>query len=114
MRRTVSAEISATTPSRTNWRAISVQSHWDKDRPRSSGRAQAILTTYIATAGGTARPSAGPRAGMPGGAAAVEQVLDPLADMLLAQADRPGHGDPGSPLGDFQDGPAAPGQSQGS
>jgi hypothetical protein len=44
-RRTVSTEIDATTPSRTNCRAISVQSHCDNERPSSSGRSPAILTT---------------------------------------------------------------------
>jgi hypothetical protein len=35
-----------------------VQSHWDKDRPSSSGRSQAIFTTYIATSGGKDRLAA--------------------------------------------------------
>jgi hypothetical protein len=47
------------------------------------------------------------------GEAAVEEPLDPLADMLLGQADQAGHGDQGGALGDFEDGPASPGQAQG-
>jgi hypothetical protein len=58
--RTVSAEIDSTTPSRTNCRAISVQSHCDNDRPTSSGRSQAIFTTCIATSGGKDRLTATP------------------------------------------------------
>ena len=46
------------------------------------------------------------------GQAALEEPLDPLADMLLGQADQAGHGDQGGPLGDFEDGPASPGQAQ--
>src|SRR5690242_8511451 len=52
MRRTVSAEMLATTPSRTSWPANSRQSHWDKERPSLSGRSQAILTRWSATVGG--------------------------------------------------------------
>jgi hypothetical protein len=113
MRRTVSAEMLETTPSRTNCRAISVQSHCDRERLSSSGRSQAILTTYIATSGGKGRLAAAPGAIVQAGQAALEEPLDPLADMLLGQADQPGHGDQGCALGDFEDGPASPRQSQG-
>src|SRR5262245_18092457 len=52
MRPTVSEEMLSTTPSRTNWQANSWQSHCDSERPSLSGRAQAILTRWSATAGG--------------------------------------------------------------
>src|SRR6266446_18229 len=44
--------MASTTPSRTNCRASSALSHCDKDRPITSGRSQANLTTYNATTGG--------------------------------------------------------------
>src|SRR3954469_15008737 len=112
MRRTVSAEMLDTTPSRTNCRAISVQSHCDKERLSSSGRSQAILTTYIATSGGKDRLAAAAGAIVQAGEAIVEEPLDPLADMLLGQADQPGHGDQGGAFGDLEDGPTSPGQSK--
>jgi hypothetical protein len=71
------------------------------------------LTTYIATSGGKDRLAAAPGAIVQAGQAAPEEPLDPLADVLLGQADETGHGDDGGPLGDFEDGPASPGQSQG-
>src|SRR5262249_20624845 len=106
------AEMLATTPSRTNCRAISVQSHCDRERLSSSGRSQTILTTSIATSGGNDRLAAAPGAILQAGQAAVEEPLDPLADMLLGQADQVSHDDQGSALGDFADGPASPGQAQ--
>jgi hypothetical protein len=51
------------------------------------------LTTYIATSGGKDRLAAAPGAIVQVGDAALEEALDPLADMLLGQADQPGHGD---------------------
>jgi hypothetical protein len=72
------------------------------------------LTTYIATSGGKDRLAAATGAIVQAGEAIVEEALDPLADMLLGQADQSGHGDQGGTLGDFEDGPAAPSQSQGS
>jgi hypothetical protein len=71
------------------------------------------LTTYIATSGGKDRLAAAPGAIVQAGEAIVEEPLDPLADMLLGQADEAGHGDQGGALGDFEDGPAAAGQAQG-
>jgi hypothetical protein len=71
------------------------------------------LTTYIATSGGKDRLAAAPGAIGEAGDAAVEEPLDPLADMLLGQADQASHGDQGGALGDFEDGPASPGQAQG-
>src|SRR6516165_4947638 len=112
MRRTVSAEIDSATPSRISRRAISVQSHWDNERPSSSGRSQAILTTYIATSGGKDRLAAAPGAIGEAGDAAVEEPLDPLADVLLGQADQAGHLDQRGALGDLEDRPTTPGQSQ--
>src|SRR5262249_49568208 len=109
----VSAAMLETTPSRTNCRAIAVPAHCDRERPSSSGRWQANVTTSIATAGGKDRLATTPRAVVPAGAATPEAPLDPLADRLLGPADPPGHGDQGGALGDFEDGPAAPGQAQG-
>jgi hypothetical protein len=71
------------------------------------------LTTYIATSGGKDRLAAAAGAIVQAGEAIVEEPLDPLADMFLSQADEAGHGDEGVALGDFEDGPAAAGQSQG-
>jgi hypothetical protein len=71
------------------------------------------LTTYIATSGGKDRLAAAAGAIAQAGEAIVEKPMDPLADMLLGQADQPGHGDQGGSLGDFEDGPAPPGQAQG-
>jgi hypothetical protein len=71
------------------------------------------LTTYIATAGGKDRLAAAAGAIVQAGEATAEEALDPLADVLLGQADRPGHGDQGGALGDLEDGPASAGQSQG-
>jgi hypothetical protein len=73
MRRTVSAEMLDTTPSRTHFRAIAVPSHGDNDRPRSSGRSRAIWTTESATSGRKDRLTAGPGAMVPGGAADFEE-----------------------------------------
>ena len=112
MRRTVSGEMRSTTPSRTNCRAISAQSHCDKERPSSSGRSQAILTTYNATSGGKDRLAAAPRAIVQAGDAALEEPLDPLAHVLLGQADQAGHLDQRGALGDLEDRPTTPGQSQ--
>jgi hypothetical protein len=70
------------------------------------------LTTYIATSGGKDRLAAAAGAIVQAGDAALEEAPDPLADMLLGQADQPGYGDQGSPLGDFEDGPASPGPAQ--
>src|SRR3982750_990096 len=112
MRRTVSAEMLGTTPSRTNCRAISVQSHCDSERPSSSGRSQAILTTYIATSGGKDRLAAATGTIVQAGDAAPEEPPDPLAHMLLGQADQPSHLDQRGPLGDLEDRPASPGQAQ--
>jgi hypothetical protein len=70
------------------------------------------LTTYIATSGGKDRLAAAPGAIVQAGQAALEEPLDPPADMLLGQADEVGHGDQGGALSDFEDGPAAAGQAQ--
>jgi hypothetical protein len=71
------------------------------------------LTTYIATSGGKDRLAAAPGTIVQAGDAALEEPLDPLADMLLGQSDQASHGDQGGALGDFEDGPASPSQSQG-
>jgi hypothetical protein len=51
--------MASTTPSWTNCRASAALSHCDTERPTTSGRSQASLTTYNATTGGKNRPSAG-------------------------------------------------------
>jgi hypothetical protein len=71
------------------------------------------LTTSIATSGGKDRLAAAAGAILQAGEAALEEPLDPLADMLLGQADEAGHGDQGGALGDLEDGPASPGQAEG-
>src|SRR5947209_17867634 len=75
-----------TTPSATSWRASSRQSHSDSDRPRSSGRSQAILTRCSATSGGKDRLAAGSglvvKACEPVGA----EPFGPLADVPRAHA----------------------------
>src|SRR6266446_7041013 len=43
--------MASTTPSQTNCRASSALSHCDRERPTTSGRSQASLTTYNATTG---------------------------------------------------------------
>ena len=67
----------STMPSRTNGRAISVQSRWDSVRPRSSGRSQAIWTTSIATSGGKDRLAAAAGAIVQAGEAALEKRWTP-------------------------------------
>jgi hypothetical protein len=66
----------------------------------------------MATSGGKDRLAAAPGAIVQAGQAALEEPLDPLADMLLGQADEAGHGDQGGALGDLEDGPAAACQAQ--
>src|SRR3954452_16698691 len=79
-----------TTPSATSWRAISRQSQVDRERPRSSGRSQAILTRCNATSGGKDRLAAG--SGLV--SEAVEPMgpesLGPLAGVPHAHAAGPG------------------------
>ena len=80
---------------------------------RSSGRSQAILTTSIATSGGKDRLAAASGTIVQAVEAALQEPLDPLADVLLGQVDPAGYGDRGRSLGDCEDGPASPGQAQG-
>src|SRR5579883_228725 len=75
MRRTVSGEMLATTPSRTNWLANSRQSHCDSERPSLSGRSQAILTRWRATVGG--------KDGLAPASRLVGQALQPLGQVTL-------------------------------
>jgi hypothetical protein len=86
MRRTVSREMRGTTPSVTNCRAISRQSQKDKERPRSSGRSQAILTRCSATEGGKDRRAAGPRLVVEASQPLASKPLGPLAGVPHAQA----------------------------
>src|SRR5262249_55468989 len=84
IRRTVSGEMAGTTPSATNWRAISRQSQSASDRPRSSGRSQAILTRCRATSGGKDRLAAGSGPGAGAGQAEGPEAVGPLADVPRA------------------------------
>src|SRR5829696_2778557 len=111
--RTVSAEIDSTTPARASWRAISVQSHCDNDRPASSGRSQTIFTACIATSGGKDRLAAAAGSVVQAVETVLQEPLDPLADVPLGQAGQPGDLDQREPVGDTQDRPASPGQAQG-
>jgi hypothetical protein len=70
------------------------------------------LTTYIATSGGKDRLAAAPGAILEAGDAAVKEPLDPLAHVLLSQADQTGHLDQRGALGDLEDGSIAPSRSQ--
>src|SRR3954470_19911652 len=79
-----------TTPSATSWRAISRQSQKDRERPRSSGRSQAILTRCSATAGGKDRLPAGAGLVVKSGEPVGPEPLGPLADVPHAQAAEPG------------------------
>src|SRR5687768_17478347 len=86
MRRTVSGEMLVTTPSSTSWRAISRQSQVDKERPRSSGRSQAILTACSATSGGKDRLAAGSGLVAESGEPVGPESFGPLADVSHAHA----------------------------
>src|SRR3954470_14873647 len=73
-----------TTPSAPNCRAISRQSQKDSDRPRSSGRSQAILTRCSATSGGKDRLAAGSGSVAEAGQAMESEAGGPLADVAHA------------------------------
>src|SRR4051794_20615769 len=79
-----------TTPSAASWRAISRQSQKDRERPRSSGRSQAILTRCSATSGGKDRLAAGSGLVTKAGEAMGPIPLGPLADVSHAHAAEPG------------------------
>ena len=113
MRRTVSAEMAAATPSATNWRASSRQSHSANERPAWSGSAQARCTNSAATAGGENRRPAG--AGQIGEAvqAPGEEPLAPVAHDPALDADAAGHLADRQPVGQEQDDPAALDQAVG-
>src|SRR5262245_49030357 len=110
--RTDSTEMLGTTPSRTNARAISAQSHCDRDRPRRSGRSQASLTACTATAGGKGGLTSAAGSVLQALEALGQEPLDPLADVLLGQADLACGPNEGQAVGDGQDRPAAAGQTQ--
>src|SRR4051794_26171985 len=75
-----------TTPSAASWRAISRQSQKDRDRPRSSGRSQAILTRCNATSGGKDRLAAGARLVVKAGEPVGPESFGPLAGVPHAHA----------------------------
>src|SRR5947208_10545917 len=79
-----------TTSSATSCRAISRQSQKDRDRPRSSGRSQAILTRCSATSGGKDRLAAGSGLVVEPGEPVGSEPFGPLARMPRAQAGEPG------------------------
>src|SRR5262249_6617658 len=113
IRRTVSGEMPGTTPSATNWRAISRQSHSDSDRPRSSGRAQAILTRCSATSGGKDRLAAGSGPVAEADQAVEPEAFGPLADVPHAEAAPLGGVLQGQAAFEQQEDAAAAGQSDG-
>jgi hypothetical protein len=80
MRRTGSGEMLSTRPSCSSCRASSVPSHWERDRPRVSGRSQAIFTRWTATSGGKHRLSAPARLIGKPRPALIEKALEPFAD----------------------------------
>src|SRR5215469_14652207 len=86
MRRTVSTEMLGTIASATSWAASSWQSQKLSDRPWSSGRSQAILTRWSATAGGKDRLAAGSGLVAKAREALVTIPLGPFSDMAHAQA----------------------------
>src|SRR5439155_6888493 len=111
IRGTVCARIAATTPLRTNSRAISAQSQVESERPRRSGRSHAILTTCRATTGGKNRRAAGARKIRQALDAFRDEALDPLACIVplhfqLSRELRERHarGEPQDDLGPTHDG----------
>src|SRR4051795_7066448 len=80
----------ATPPSATSGRAISRQSQVDSERPRSSGRSQAILTRWRATSGGKDRLAAGSGLVAEAGQSLGPESLGPLAGVADADAASPG------------------------
>src|SRR5215472_4317018 len=113
MRRTVSTEMRGTIASATSWAANSWQSQKLSDRPRSSGRSQAILTRWSATSGGKDRLAAGPRLVAQASQSLVAVSLGPFADMPHAQAAGRGGLLQGPAALEQQEEAAAPGQSGG-
>src|SRR5262245_16040151 len=79
-----------TTPSAINCRAISRQSQKDRERPRSSGRSQAIVTRCSATSGGKDRLAAGAGLVVKSGESVVAEPFGPLADVPHAHATESG------------------------
>src|SRR4051812_13416234 len=86
MRPTVSGEMLPTTPSATNWRANSGQSHLARERPYSSGRSQAILTRCSATSGGKDRLASRPGSIVQALQALGKKALHPLVGVAWGQA----------------------------
>src|SRR4051794_35924322 len=99
-----------TTPSATSCRAISRQSQKDKERPRSSGRSQAILTRCSATTGGKDRLAAGSGLVLKSGEAVGPEPLGPLADVPRAHAAEPAGCLQGLALFEQEQDPAPAGQ----
>src|SRR4051794_138262 len=95
-----------TTPSATSWRAISRQSQKDRERPRSSGRSQAILTRCSATAGGKDRLAARSGLVMKSGEAVGPEPLGPFADVPHAHPAKSGGFRKGLALFEQEQGPA--------
>src|SRR5260221_13262171 len=88
MRRTVSCEMLPTTPSASSWRASSTQSDLARERPRLSGRSQAILTRWSAASGGKDRLASPP----PEVVQAVEALPSEARGPLAGVADGHPHG----------------------
>ena len=105
------SEMPGSRPQTSGW-AISVQSHCDNDRPTSSGRSQAIFTTWIATSGGNDRLAAASGTIVPPVEPTLQEPLDPLAHVLFGQVHPPGDLDQRQSVGDPQDRATAPSQAQ--
>src|SRR5947209_399352 len=85
----------STTPSLTSWRAISVQSQSESERPPVSGRSQAILRAWLRTTGGKRRLSTTSFSVLKSLQALVEEARHPFTDMPFRQSC------PTSGLGEF-------------
>src|SRR5215469_6277482 len=112
MRRTVSCEMLPTTPSASNWRASSTQSHLAREQPSLSGRSQAILTRWSATSGGKDRRASPP----PEVVQAVEALPSEAYGPLAGVADGHPHGGGGllggGAAGNPRQPPAPPGPAR--
>jgi hypothetical protein len=96
------------TPAWTRARASSVQSHWERLRPQSSGRSQASLTRCTATSGGKARGA--PQASflsLPS-EALLAVTFAPLRDHARRHLDTAGHIGQGEAVSAQQDHPRPP------
>jgi hypothetical protein len=113
IRRTVDAEMSVTIPSATSWRASSRQSHWERLRPRASGRSQASRTKWIATSGGKKTLGAAARGVHKPVEALGEKAFGPFAHDARLDTDHLGHIGLGVPSSQQENKPPPPRQPGG-